>query len=383
MAILIAWFAFRCFDFTVASDRSTRFVLCFAGSIIAFVSVLSRSFDSESTRLDSNVIVVGDRLIASAQTSRGGACSRLGPQLACWCRPALCPAIRRHRHFSIHSARQPLSARAIRRRSAPPDLPQSITRSVAVCGVPSCMCRSCAYRVTSPFADAHRKREFIRRLLNEVENTVCADCNAPSPPRALSVTFGVFLCSACAAAHRACLLEVCSVDEKDPDIAKLIEMGGNKANAVYEYALKATEQKEGKPIRPAPNASEAVRKAFVRRKYAEMDFWKPNAMSGIKLVDDDSGGSADAAASQTPTVSPATAAAATSAAAEYAKRAAAPEAAPKAKAPASNVKSNRKGSGAVPAPKSQAKAKASAPPADDRTTAPPPTPSPDARRRCS
>jgi hypothetical protein len=121
-------------------------------------------------------------------------------------------------------------------------------------------------------------------------------CAWPLLPLSLSVTFGVFLCNACAQCHRSLLLEVCSVEDKDPDVSKMVEVGGNKGNAVYEYGLKQAEQayvtclsagnecesraltrdgvvwcgvvwvccdSEGQRLRPKPDSSDAVRKVCV------------------------------------------------------------------------------------------------------------------------
>jgi len=115
----------------------------------------------------------------------------------------------------------------------------------------------------------------LKRLLQQPDNRVCADCGAPDPKWA-STTIGVFVCSKCCGVHRSLGVHISRVasvtlDEWPEEQVEVMEaIGGNaSANAVYEACIPSGTRK------PNANSSFEARSDYIRRKYEDQEFLKP------------------------------------------------------------------------------------------------------------
>ncbi|GMI93204.1 ARF-GAP domain 12 [Hibiscus trionum] len=121
---------------------------------------------------------------------------------------------------------------------------------------------------------AHNRR--LRNLLNQSDNRVCADCGAPDPKWA-STNIGVFICAQCCGVHKSLGPHVSKVISVALDewtieqIDAMAEVGGNSAaNAIYEAHIPEGYSK------PGPHASLEERSKFIKSKYEDQQFVKPN-----------------------------------------------------------------------------------------------------------
>jgi len=108
----------------------------------------------------------------------------------------------------------------------------------------------------------------IRRMRG---NEVCAECAAPQVEW-LVLEYGVVVCIRCAGGHRGLGSHICKVRSIDLDDFSEAElqwaqaMGNAKSNAIFEAALPARMR------RPAADASDTVRRIWLRAKYDEQRF---------------------------------------------------------------------------------------------------------------
>lgn len=118
--------------------------------------------------------------------------------------------------------------------------------------------------------------DALKELMAQPENHACADCNARDPKWA-STNLGVFICIKCSGIHRSLGVHISKVlsvtldDWTNSQVETMLAVGGNaSANAIYEaYPPKDV-------TKPAPNASVEERSDYIRRKYEDQEFLKPN-----------------------------------------------------------------------------------------------------------
>ncbi|XP_024401754.1 ADP-ribosylation factor GTPase-activating protein AGD12 isoform X3 [Physcomitrium patens] len=116
----------------------------------------------------------------------------------------------------------------------------------------------------------------LKKLRQQPDNRICADCGAPDPKWA-STSIGVFLCIKCSGVHRSLGVHISKVvsvtldDWSDEQVDLMEAIGGNaSANSVYEACMPSDVRK------PSPDASVDERSEFIRRKYEDQEFLKPN-----------------------------------------------------------------------------------------------------------
>ncbi|EOD29436.1 hypothetical protein EMIHUDRAFT_631917 [Emiliania huxleyi CCMP1516] len=124
----------------------------------------------------------------------------------------------------------------------------------------------------------------IRRMRG---NEVCAECAAPQVEW-LVLEYGVVVCIRCAGGHRGLGSHICKVRSIDLDDFSEAElqwaqehssaMGNAKSNAIFEAALPAPAL--ARMRRPAADASDTVRRIWLRAKYDEQRF-----VAGAKRAD--------------------------------------------------------------------------------------------------
>ncbi len=130
---------------------------------------------------------------------------------------------------------------------------------------------------------SERQQETIfKRLVKREENSYCADCHAKGASWT-SLGFGIFVCISCSGIHRSFGMHITRVRSTKLDCwtkkdVKLLELVGNKtANAFYEYKIK-------KGVKNEPFRDKKSMLNFLRNKYEDKIYAKPNSIDPITLV---------------------------------------------------------------------------------------------------
>lgn len=126
-----------------------------------------------------------------------------------------------------------------------------------------------------------RAISLVQRLQRIPENSRCADC-LDSRPEWASSKLGIFICLNCSGIHRSLgthisFVRSCKLDQWTDDQAAVMRAIGNKvANNYWEYNLPANFQ------RPNSN-NRAQMENFIRRKYVDREFARPNCKAPNEL----------------------------------------------------------------------------------------------------
>ena len=110
-------------------------------------------------------------------------------------------------------------------------------------------------------------QQLVKSLLNQPENSICADC-LKNPSKWASSTLGIFICYECSGIHRSLgthisFVRSCTLDSWTPEQAKLMRKVGNKiANEFWEAKLPKDY------TRPSPFDRYNMEN-FIRAKYSE------------------------------------------------------------------------------------------------------------------
>lgn len=125
------------------------------------------------------------------------------------------------------------------------------------------------------FRMSSRAISLVQRLQKIPENSKCADC-LDSRPEWASSKLGIFICLNCSGIHRSLgthisFVRSCKLDQWTDEQAAVMRAIGNKiANSYWEYNLPKNF------VRPNSN-NRAQMEAFIRRKYVDREFARPNA----------------------------------------------------------------------------------------------------------
>ncbi|PRP88654.1 arf-GAP with SH3 domain, ANK repeat and PH domain-containing protein 1 [Planoprotostelium fungivorum] len=116
------------------------------------------------------------------------------------------------------------------------------------------------------------KKELLD-LLHVPGNNICADCGTPKPEW-VSINLGIFICIECSGAHRNLGVHISKVrsvqyDQIESENMLVLKATGNiKANSLWEGALPPG-------TKPGEHAHIDVKNAYIRNKYAEMVYARP------------------------------------------------------------------------------------------------------------
>lgn len=102
----------------------------------------------------------------------------------------------------------------------------------------------------------------LKKLRQQPDNRICADCGAPDPKWA-STSIGVFLCIKCSGVHRSLGVHISKVvsvtldDWSDEQVDLMEAIGGNaSANSVYEACMPSDAEVRGSGILETKLANE-------------------------------------------------------------------------------------------------------------------------------
>uniref|UniRef100_A0A1I7YMH4 PH domain-containing protein n=1 Tax=Steinernema glaseri TaxID=37863 RepID=A0A1I7YMH4_9BILA len=140
---------------------------------------------------------------------------------------------------------------------------------------------------TSPSSTADSgvvpSRSFLEELRQVPGNDCCADCLTPDA-KWVSLNLGVVLCIECCGIHRSLGVQVSkvrsltmdSIDGEQKNV--LLGLGNEAVNAIYLQYLPLTDVV---PPVPKPNATRPIREAWIRAKYLEKRFSRPDTLRAL------------------------------------------------------------------------------------------------------
>ncbi|KAK0413686.1 hypothetical protein QR680_006943 [Steinernema hermaphroditum] len=126
-------------------------------------------------------------------------------------------------------------------------------------------------------------RSFLEELRQVPGNDCCADCFTPDA-KWVSLNLGVVLCIECCGIHRSLGVQVSKVRSLTMDSIEgdqrnvLLGLGNEAVNAIYLKYLPLTDVV---PPVPKPNATRPVREAWIRAKYLEKRFSRPDTVRAL------------------------------------------------------------------------------------------------------
>eukprot|EP01122_Echinamoeba_exundans_P012316 TRINITY_DN5108_c0_g1_i1.p1 TRINITY_DN5108_c0_g1~~TRINITY_DN5108_c0_g1_i1.p1 ORF type:complete len:859 (+),score=164.18 TRINITY_DN5108_c0_g1_i1:2804-5380(+) len=125
---------------------------------------------------------------------------------------------------------------------------------------------------TSEGGEARAENKELMEIRSLPGNSVCADCEAPTPEWA-SLNLGTFLCIECSGIHRSLGVHISKVrsltlDKWDKEQVEFMrKMGNINANAIWEKHVPSYRQK------PTPKSTLEERKFWIHSKYVKRDFF--------------------------------------------------------------------------------------------------------------
>lgn len=129
----------------------------------------------------------------------------------------------------------------------------------------------------------------MSELLLLPANQFCADCDQ-SAPRWASVTLGVFVCIECSGIHRSLGVHLSRVRSVDldtwdaPSTRAMVGMGNERAKEIWEHHVPP----EWEPRKPAPPDNRTMKEAWIRAKYVDRVFARPDhAAAASSVLPDD------------------------------------------------------------------------------------------------
>ena len=113
----------------------------------------------------------------------------------------------------------------------------------------------------------------LAALMQLAENSMCADCDAPSPTW-VSVNNNVFICTQCSGIHRSLgvqysFVQSAKLDEWTQDAVENLRLAGGTARineTLLEYHVPES------ILKPCPDTDRQMREAYIKDKYVNQSF---------------------------------------------------------------------------------------------------------------